>query len=153
MIYKDIIGNYTTEFPKLDEMRKLFHVSFYDGALSGLCLINNDKCWFQCIEDYYDNNTWDDDNDDYPPWYRRFIIFKLSDDKLKRIEENHEKFRTMVGTHTDYDENGKRDFYQYSATTTKETADQYFKEYASASNSERENLLQDKSQIVGWYEW
>lgn len=151
MINKDLIGNYTEDFPKLNEMRKLFHVGYHDGALSGLCLIDNQKCWFECVEDYYDNNTWDDD-DYYPPWCRRFIILKLSDDKLKRIEDNHEKFRTMVGTHTDYDENGKRDFYKPTATATQETMEQYYKECAQNSISETQNILEDKSQIIGWYE-
>lgn len=56
---KDYLNKYKTTyhtFPKLPEMRKLCHFGYWDGPLSGLCLIDGQKYWLDCIEEWHDNN-------------------------------------------------------------------------------------------------
>jgi len=48
------------------------------------------------------------DWDDEPPHGRRYFVFELSDEELADERYWHERFRELVGTHTDYDEDGQR---------------------------------------------
>lgn len=149
--YKD---NYQ-KFPKLTKMRKLWHLNYWDGPLSGMCLIDGQKYWFDCIEQYHDNNPQMTDEEFYAgneyPWYRKFLIWKLTDDQQAVIEARHAKFQRMVGTHTDYDENGQRSNFHYNDTVTPETLKQFYEE----SKLEKPFSIEPFSDayILGWYEW
>ena len=39
-----------------------------------------------------------------------FYVYRLDNESLQTLEENHKLFQQYVGTHIDYDENGKRSF-------------------------------------------
>lgn len=145
--YKD---NYQ-RFPKLPAMRKLCHFGYWDGPLSGLCLIDGQRYWYECIEEWLDNNNYPEDDDDFQaPWYRRFLIWKLTDEQQKYIDERHAKFQRMVGMHTDYDENGQRGYFHYNDTVTPET----FKQFYEESKLEKPlDITPTDEQILGWYEW
>src|SRR5580698_1129869 len=99
--YKNI---YQT-LPRLPNMKKLWHHGYWDGALSGVCEVDGKKCWFEKIEEWLDNNDYPED-DDEPLWYRRFLIVQLTTEQFQEIEKCHNKFRRMVGTHTDYNDEG-----------------------------------------------
>lgn len=153
MILDNYINNYQ-RFPKLPEMRMLYHLGYWDGPLSGICLIDGQKYWFECIEEWRDNNKWPDENDpayeDFePPWYRRYLIWKLTDDNLAEIEARHQKWQRMVGMHCDYDENGARKFFHYTETITPETVRQY---YEDAAKLPKLDLTPNEDQIIGWHE-
>jgi hypothetical protein len=150
--YLEKYKNSYQKFPQLPEMKKLWHRAYWDGPLSGLCLVDNQKYWFECIEEWLDNNSYPE-NDDYdfePPWYRRFVIWKLTDKQLTVIEAQHAKFQRMVGTHTDYDENGNRGYFHYNETITPETFRQYYDE---AKLETQLDITPSDAQIIGWYEW
>ncbi len=144
-------GSYQ-KFPQLPTMKKLCHFGYWDGPLSGLCLIDGQKYWYECIEEWLDNNSYPEDDDDFEsPWYRRFLIWKLTDEQLAAIETRHAKFQRMVGMHTDYNEEGKRPNFHYNETITPETVAQF---YAESKNETPINLdpISDEM-ILGWYEW
>lgn len=145
--YKDNYQN----FQKLPEMRKLCHFGYWDGPLSGLCLINGERYWFECIEEWLDNNSYPEDDDDFEaPWYRRYLIWKLTDAQQADIDARHAKFQRMVGTHTDYDENGHRSNFHYNETITPETLKQFYEE---SKLEKRLDITPTDDQILGWYEW
>lgn len=74
------------KFPQLPEMKILTKYSYYDGAMSGLCLIDGVKYYFKWLEDW--KGDWPDDDDDFkPPWFRRYLIWKLEDSLLTILEE------------------------------------------------------------------
>ena len=149
--YKD---NYQ-KFPRLHEMKMLWHGNYWDGPLAGMCLIDSQKYWFECIEQYHDNNPYPSE-EEYDagwesPWYRRFLVWKLTDEQLKVIEERHAKFQRMVGTHCDYDESGKqRGYFHYNDTITEETFKQF---YAESKLEKPVDITPTDEQILGWYEW
>jgi hypothetical protein len=148
----DAFKNNYQQFPQLPEMKKLCHFNYWDGPLSGLCLINGNKYWYECVEEWLDNNRYPDDDDDFePPWYRRYLIWKLTDEQLAAIEARHAKFQRMVGTHTDYSEDGKeRGRFHYNETVTPETFKQFYEE---AKLEKPIDITPNASQIIGWWEW
>lgn len=77
----------------------LWHSDFYDGPLSGMCLLNKRPHWFHIAG----GAPYDIDADQ-----RVFDIIYLSDEEIKREEVRHEIFRKNVGTHCDYDDQGER---------------------------------------------
>lgn len=139
--------------PKIPEMRKLYHLGYWDGPLSGMCLVDGQKYFFECIEEWLDNNSYPEDDDDFEaPWYRRYLLWRLTEEQLTSLEERHAKFQRMVGRHTDYDENGKRCNFVYNETITPETVAQYYKEAKEETTViSMEPVSNDM--ILGWYEW
>jgi hypothetical protein len=80
------------------EVRLLWDVSYWDGPLDGVCLFRGERCWFECIDEPADEERVS----------RRFLIRRLTTEQLAVEEKQHELFREKVGTHCDYDENGRR---------------------------------------------
>jgi hypothetical protein len=79
-------------------MRLLWHVGFYDGPLSGLCLYEGRVHWFQIK-----GGALDPDEE-----RRDFEIVALSDEQVQAEEERHALWVQHVGNHCGYDENNKR---------------------------------------------
>jgi hypothetical protein len=133
-------------------MKKLWHHAYWDVALSGVCEVDGKKCWFEIIEEYFDNNDPPEEyGDDWdPPWYRRFLIVALTVEQFNEIEKRHDKFRRMVGTHTDYDDQGHRGTFHYTDTITQQSFDQYFRENKKELSFDFEAF--SEAHVLGWVE-
>lgn len=139
------------QFPKLPNVKKLWHHGYWDGPTSGICEVNGQKCWFELIEEWHDKHDDYDDDDFSPPWYRRYLVHKLTEEQFSEIEKRHNKFRRMVGSHTDYDESGHRGTFHYNETINAETVAQF---YAESKNEPPVNINPiSEEYIIGWYEW
>lgn len=68
---------------KIEELKIVFAVNWWDGPLEGMCMHNNEKHWFYCE---------DEDNDS-----RRFSIIKLTPEQIADEEKWHELFKEKVG--------------------------------------------------------
>jgi len=156
---KETIAKYKgvyQDLPKLPIMRKLWHCAYWDGAISGVCLVDNKHCWFECIDQFnnYPENDYEDCESETwnfePGWYRRFLIVELTQDQFVDIEKRHNKFQRMVGTHTDYDENGHRGSFHLTDEITEETFNQFYAE----AKVEPEFILEAASDlyVLGWIE-
>jgi hypothetical protein len=110
--------------------RILYHLTYWDGALSGVCLYEGKKQYFEMIhedmwsymdewpewEKYCKQNDIEIILDDYPDedgdvyYYtaRIFAIYDTPDDVMEIIDENYQLFCKYVGTHCNYDSDGKR---------------------------------------------
>lgn len=137
--------------PKIEPPKMLFHVGYWDGPLSGLCLVDGTKCWFAMSEEYDGPHPeTEQERDDFtPPWYRRFLVWRLSAEELAEVERRHEKFRRMVGTHCDYTEDGLRGRFALGGEITQATVDRY---YAESKLEPVQNLKPADGSIVGWFE-
>lgn len=82
---------------RLANVRLLWHAGFWDGPISGLCAVEGRELWFDATE-----------TADQPLGRRRFRCFELDEQELAAEHARHAAFREHVGTHTDYDENGRR---------------------------------------------
>lgn len=114
------------------QTRLLWYNDYYDGPRSGLMLWDNKKCWYKIYDEeiieipYTENEKkyeidffkkMGDDiskNDDeyftHTEIYYLYYVYNLDNIELEKIEYNHEIFKKYVGTHTDYDLNGKRNY-------------------------------------------
>ena len=95
--------------PKLEgRPRLLYHSGYYDGPLSGMCLYNDERHWFNCVEDELD---FTDPNTKEYLRGRVYVVVKPDLDELKKENVRHALFEKYVGTHTRYDADGKRNSY------------------------------------------
>ena len=147
--------------PKIAHKRKLWHCSFYDGAINGVCEVNSEKCWFERIAECDNYEPWWWDHEAYceyePPYYRRFLIFKLTEKQYNFLAKEHQEFIDAVGGHfIQYDENNRRIWGPNTETkATKESANAFWKravDYAKGIlvRPECPNFTED--QIIGWNE-
>lgn len=109
------------------DYRALYLLNYWDGPLSGVCLWNGKKQYFNVIHEHINSymeewNDWEkycqendveiyeEDDGDRIYYYtpRVFEVYETPNEVMNIIEENHELFRRYVGKHTDYDENGHR---------------------------------------------
>lgn len=87
-----------------------WHHDYYDFRMSGVCDYNGQKCKYHCVEQFDDVHPefFKDPNVEHgdAPWYRRFAIFKISDEYYSYLKDCHSKFCRMVGYHSDYTKDG-----------------------------------------------
>jgi hypothetical protein len=109
------------------DYRALYHLNYWDGPLSGVCLWNGKKQYFNamhedmnsymeewpeweryCKENDIDIYEDDDGDEKYYYTHRVFLVYETPGEIMDIIQENHDLFRKHVGTHTDYNEDGHR---------------------------------------------
>jgi hypothetical protein len=66
---------------------------YYDGPLSGMCLVNEQLCWFQVDPETV--NEYDPETDEWLP--RRYFIYELSDCEARKLATEHFRFELYVG--------------------------------------------------------
>lgn len=151
---KDIIKKYEGSYEQLPKLqvKKLWHHGFWDGPTSGICEVDSQKCWFELIEEWHDKYSDYDDDDFDAPWYRRYLVHRLTDEQFQAIKERHDKFCRMVGYHTNYDDNGRRcDRFPDGHSITPESQAQYYAE--SKGEAFPDITPASEEYIIGWYEW
>ena len=93
----------------ISDIMLLWHNNYWDGILTGTLLYNEKICHFSdCDEN--DEKYYDQELDDYvrvDNWYRRFLIYEMTNDQLKKELYWHQLFEIYVGQHTTYDVDGK----------------------------------------------
>lgn len=78
---------------KIEDIKILFATNWWDGPLSGLCLYNDEKHWFQATEEWYEEDK---------PYWRRYAVMKLTPEQLQLEERSHELFKEKVGESMPY---------------------------------------------------
>ncbi len=81
------------------ELRLLWHCDFWDGPRSGMLDYRGEQCWFQIVAESEEDDS---------PWYRRFVVLRLTPEQHAEESRWHELFRARVGVHTDYEEQKTR---------------------------------------------
>lgn len=142
-------------FPKLNNVKLLWHNGYWDGPINGVCNVDGNKCWYERIEDWNDKNQYPHEDDlsygDFsPPWNRRYLVHKLSKKQYETILARHLKFNSMVGGHCDYDEDGKRTAFHYNDKITPATSNQYYQEQKREEPYDPSPESEDL--IIGWFE-
>lgn len=69
-------------------VRLLWHSHYLDGPLIGLCILDEEKLLFNRITEEYKNG--------------KIKLFRLSEDDLANVEEQHEGNRKIIGHINDY---------------------------------------------------
>lgn len=80
-----------------DQIKLLWHRIYYDGPISGMCLYQEKKHWFDMVSERYepdiDQVDWDKEDEDdfiYPTRIRTFNLYILSDEQID-YEEGYDK--------------------------------------------------------------
>jgi hypothetical protein len=84
------------------------------------------------------------DDPDLRDYYRRFLIVELSDEQLREKEYWHNLFREKVGTHTDFEVQGKT---LEEKLKPKETWDEFYRPY-----QQRKEVDLSDNLVIGWFE-
>lgn len=80
------------------DVRLLWHCDYWDGPRSGMLRYHGEECWFQVVAEDLEPDA---------PWHRRFAIVRLTAEQHADEVRWHDLFREHVGTHTDYDPDGR----------------------------------------------
>lgn len=71
---------------------------YYDGPLSGVCLVDEEVVWFSMIKDSEPTNEVDEEGDTI--WtLRRLGLYRMTDNEFREIITSHLLFEMYVGTH------------------------------------------------------
>jgi hypothetical protein len=90
----------------------LYHSGYWDGPLSGVCLYQGERLWFNDVHDYH-SKTEDDKYLDM----RIYALHRLTVEEWKQEDYWHDLFEKNVGTHTSY-KNGKRNYGEVHSSET-----------------------------------
>jgi hypothetical protein len=115
-----------TQYPQLEKVRLLWHNDYWDLPLNGVCEYDGRKYWFQQCDGG-----------------RRYIVQQLSAEELTDELDVHELFRTHVGHHTDYNEEGKRTLGCHEDTNS----DLFYDAYEKRPPRDYRN-----NKIIGWFQ-
>jgi hypothetical protein len=85
--------------PRLEGVRLRWHFGYWDGPINGVATYDGRDYWFDA-----EPFDWEDE----PPHSRRYFLYELTDEELAEERYWHERFRDLVGTHTEYDEEWQR---------------------------------------------
>ena len=80
---------------KRKDVKYLWHCDYWDGPISGICLYDGEKCWFDQVKEYNNRS-------------RTFKVIRLTAEQLKEEEYWHALFEEKVSVGTSYDENERR---------------------------------------------
>jgi len=145
--------------------RMLWHHNYWDGPISGVILWNGEYCWFDQIEEvnietpmnekdrqdyieYCEKNgyAWHEhDMVDYES-YRIYNVYRMPRAVMKSIIHNHSIFQEFVGTHTDYDEYGRR----HHNLKGKDLMDLF---YSGKTDKKEVNLDLENREVVGVFKY
>jgi len=89
---------------QLENVQILWHLDYWDGPLSGVLLHENEICYFDLLEEFVSVAEDPDDIDtEYDfGWYRKYNVYKLTDDDKIRLITTHALWQGHMGLHTDY---------------------------------------------------
>ena len=93
------------------DLKMLWHVDYYDGPLSGIAEYQGERVWFAIVQLH--------DEEPLVPECM-FGLYRLTSEELNFEEVSHQRFRDLVGSHTDYGEE-----YQPFTSNTKKNDEFY----------------------------
>lgn len=137
-------------FVSLDNISIKWHMGYHDGMLTGVVEYQNKLVWVKCCDDIYDYYCPADENLDVDEvkipgftFFRRYIMYELSDDDIADLTYWHDLFCKHVGNHCNYIDNKRtRERCLPSASH-----DLFYTTYKSA---EKRDYCQGR--IIGWFQ-
>lgn len=111
---------------------------YWDGPMDGLADVDGSPVWF-CLADEADHPN--------AGWERRFWLVVLTSAQLSRELDRHADFQRYVGTHFDYDDDGRRNIY---AQRPQSEHDQFYAKYAEDDRCPGDL---SENEVIGWFCW
>ena len=111
---------------------------YWDGPMDGLAEVDGRPVWF-CLADEADHPN--------ARWVRRFWLIELTPAQLSREMDRHADFQRYVGTHFDYDEQGKRDLLAQRPRSEMSTF------YTKWGPDDRDPGDLSENEVIGWFAW
>lgn len=135
-------------------IKLLWHSGYWDGATNGMCEIEGKKYWFDMAgsgkdevlsEMYFElfNKNFNEENFDRVRFY---YVYKLSEEIIDSLVQQHELFKQYVGYHTDYDQNNIR-----SIENGMKTEEERSKFYDNKESIDI-NLYLIRENRIGWFD-
>ena len=80
------------------DLRMLWHEGYWDGPLDGVAELDGEMVYFDMAKDEdYDEEDYEDMGD-----YRRYRVFRMTEEEKAFKIKRHHEFQTHVGYHCDY---------------------------------------------------
>ena len=97
-------------------IKLLWNSGYWDGATSGMCEVKGEKYWFDMVPSVKGEVLGEmelelfskDFNEEDFDRVRFYYVYKLPDEIIVNLVQQHELFKQYVGCHTDYDDNNIR---------------------------------------------
>jgi hypothetical protein len=136
---------------RAEEYKVLFHLSFWDGALSGVLQNKADESflYFDCVMDEpFECDNLDEGEKDFHH-YRIFALFQMTPEQRHIIEEKHKSFQKQCGFNTDWDHRWKS-YIPYDRPKEMIPAPNHSKITYDTDVANKEYPQFENSQIVGY---
>lgn len=121
-----------------DRVRIRWASSYWDGPLEGLAILDGREVWFSFADDSCDPKS---------TWSRRFWLVQLTPEQLSLELEQHAEFQRYVGTHFDYDNDGRRNIYAQRPISEHS---KFFAKYGALDRSPGDL---SENEVIGWFTW
>lgn len=122
-------------------VRLLYACNYYDGPLSGRCIVDGEEYWFELHKDHEICVPVEDDDDSFVR-LRIFDLIKLTPEQEAQEKYWRDLFERHVGTHWLYDENNKK----IGEMGPVESHHLFYDEY-----KDLEPIILTRDQMVGWF--
>jgi hypothetical protein len=120
---------------KRKDIKYLWHCGYWDGPLSGMCLHDGEKCWFDMVKEYNNGS-------------RTFKVVRLTPEQLKEEEYWHDLFEEKVSTASSYDENERR---HLSADHSHLRPYELHHEFYDEQKKNRKDRDFSKNEVIGYF--
>lgn len=146
---QDYYLQYYKNLPQIGtkDVRILWHGSYYDAPLDGICLYQGRKCWFEIFQALQIDDVRKRVDNEGVVWFDywvRYLLVELSDDQITEEDCLHELFRQKVGTYCDYDEQEQR---RVGVLKPQEVWTEFFE-----TTKKRKPRDFSQNYVLGWFE-
>lgn len=124
-----------------DKIKLLYHSGYWDGPLSGVCLYQGERLWFNCVHDYHDKTE-----DDKYLDMRIYALYRLTVEEWEQEDYWHELFEKHVGTHTSYKEGSR------SGSVNKQSDWNHFYDASKKAKKDGSRKAKDLITPIGYFD-
>lgn len=130
----------------ISQIQWQYYSNFHDGPLSGMVWTITDDVllWAECFDEC--DPVTEDGIEDHPcGFYRRYTLTRLAPESAAAEAEHHRMFQEHVGTHWDFDEDGRPRLGRREALKPQSEHHVFYDRYA-------DKPVRHDGTIVGWFQ-
>ena len=124
-----------------DDVELMWHSMYYDGPLTGVLRYEGREHWFHCVESEWHAKECQEG-------WRKFVLVPIRSEDKPELYRRHALFENNVGTHTTYNDQGRR---EVGRTKSQEEWPKYYDEAKTWEKLWHE--VDSESKAIAYFVW